>query len=74
MLEKKHSESVCETELGIPLSSLSNGDKKRGVFNIYLERLKEKEERRKQKETTATYLQEFSSRNMLFKQMEGILT
>ena len=50
MLEKKHSESVCETELGNPLSSLSNGDKKRGVFNIYLERKKKEEEESKRKQ------------------------
>lgn len=49
MLEKKHSESVCETELGNPLSSLSNGDKKRGVFNIYLERIKKKKKKKKAK-------------------------
>lgn len=47
MLEKKHSESVCETELGNLLSSLSNRDKKRGVFNIYLERMKKKKKKAK---------------------------
>ena len=50
MLEKKHSESVCETELGNLLSSLSNRDKKRGVFNIYLERMKKKKEESKRKQ------------------------
>ena len=33
-----------------PVLRLLNGDKKRGVFNIYLERIKKKEEERKRKQ------------------------